>query len=231
MRVSNNTKSALIVWCALVCALALQAGDARGQNAGPDRGSTPRMRGEDHRESRVITERTQTKEASPGATFEVRRDREVSMANALLLDLAVPGGGHFYTGATGAGVTFATLKVIGAFAVYYCYRDWKYRRSLYRAARRANDEIDPAHRIEFEDPDGGYMSADDYEKEYDRAAQRITFAVLANAVLYSASLLSVWHRVNGLNENAIPTFDFQYSCATIDYGAEMTIFMKWTHGL
>ncbi|HPA74004.1 MAG TPA: hypothetical protein PKY31_17155, partial [Spirochaetota bacterium] len=71
----------------------------------------------------------------------------VSMPAVLLLDLAVPGGGHFYMGNEYTGYTFLALKILGAYSVYYCYHDWKYRRSLYRAARRANAEIDPDHAL------------------------------------------------------------------------------------
>jgi hypothetical protein len=132
------------------------------------------------------------------------RAPEKSLSTALFLDIAVPGGGHFYTGDTYTGVAFAALKAAGAYMIYYCYADWKYRRSLYRASRRANENIDPGHSLEFEDPEGGYMTVDDYRRGYDRAAQRFTFSILANAALYVVSAAFVWYRVAEINENAVP---------------------------
>ncbi len=157
------------------------------------------------------------------------RAPEKSLATALLLDLAVPGGGHFYTGDTYTGVTFAALKVVGAYMIYYCYADWKYRRSLYRASRRANENIDPGHRLEFEDPEGGYMTVDDYRRGYDRAAQRFTFSILANAALYVVSAAFVWYRVTEINENAVPTFELQHSRDTFDLGGEYTLAMRFSY--
>jgi len=157
------------------------------------------------------------------------RAPEKSLATALLLDLAVPGGGHFYTGDTYTGVTFAALKAVGAYMIYYCYADWKYRRSLYRASRRANENIDPGHRLEFEDPAGGYMTVDDYKRGSDRAAQRFTFSILANAALYVVSAAFVWFRVAEINENEIPTFEMQYSRDTFGLQGEHTLAMRFSY--
>jgi len=152
----------------------------------------------------------------------------VSMPAVLLLDLAVPGGGHFYMGNEYTGYTFLALKILGAYSVYYCYHDWKYRRSLYRAARRANAEIDPDHALEFEDPHGGYNTVEEYRRDYDRAAQRITFSVIANVAVYAASLVMTYQAVKKNNDDALPTFELQYSRATLTDGGGMELSMTVT---
>lgn len=154
---------------------------------------------------------------------------KVSLTEALVLDLLVPGGGHFYTGNTGLGVTFASLKVIGLWSLYYCYSDWKYRRSLYYSARDANESIDPDHRLEFEDPEGGYKTVDEYERDYDRAAQRITFSILANVLVYAASMIFTYYNVMQINENAVPTFEIRYSCANNEHEGEALLTAGYTY--
>ena len=151
----------------------------------------------------------------------VRED--VSMPAVLLLDLAVPGGGHFYLGNEYAGYSFLALKVLGAYSIFYCYRDWQYRRSLYRAARRANGQIDPDHALEFEDPNGGYNTVEEFRRDYDRAAQRITFSVLANVAVYAVSLMMTCQAVKKINTESLPTFELQYSCATMGQYEEIAM--------
>lgn len=158
-----------------------------------------------------------------------RRGEQVSLTEALVLDLLVPGGGHFYIDNTGLGVTFASLKVIGLWSLYYCYSDWKYRRSLYYSARDANESIDPDHQLQFEDPDGGYKTVDDYEKDYDRAAQRITFSILANVLIYATSMIFTYYNVMRINENAVPTFEIQYSCANNVPEGEALLTARYTY--
>lgn len=152
-----------------------------------------------------------------------RTGREISVSNALLLDVLVPGGGHFYTDELALGITFAGLKVLGAYSVYYSYKDWKYRRSLYYSARRANQEMDPEHELAYESPDGSYKTEREYKRDYDRAAQRITFSILANVLIYSASLYITYKNVEKINERALPTFEIQYSCATFDTVRERSL--------
>lgn len=153
---------------------------------------------------------------------------EISLPAVLMLDLAVPGGGHFYLGNDYAGYSFLALKVLGAYSVYYCYRDWQYRRSLYRAARRANAQIDPDHALEFEDPNGGYNTVEEFRRDYDRAAQRITFSVLANVAVYAVSLMMTYQAVKKINTESLPTFELQYSCATIGSHEEMAMALAVT---
>lgn len=152
-----------------------------------------------------------------GQTWDLQPSRRenVSMPAVLLLDLAVPGGGHFYLGNEYAGYSFLALKALGAYTVYYCYRDWQYRRSLYRAARRANEQMDPEHALEFEDPHGGYNTVEEFRRDYDRAAQRITFSVIANVAVYAVSLMITYQAVKKINTESLPTFELQYSCANL----------------
>jgi hypothetical protein len=134
----------------------------------------------------------------------------VSMATALALDLIVPGGGHFYCGNVYTGYVFAGVKLFAGYLVYYSYRDWVYRRSLYRAAKRANAEIDPNHELEFEEPGGGYNTVEEFRRDYDRAAQKITFSVLGTAAVYAVSLLMTYHSVQKINADCVPTFEIGY---------------------
>lgn len=142
--------------------------------------------------------------------------KRVSLCSAITLDIVVPGGGHFYTGNYYQGLTFAALKLLGAYSIYYFYQEWQYSRSLYYSSRSANENLDPDHELEFHDPDGGYKTVEEYRREYDKAVQRITFAVIANAAVYIASVIFVFYDVREINEGAVPTFDLQFSCDKIN---------------
>lgn len=165
-------------------------------------------------------------ETSTGGDDEYVRDitpdrgEGVSMTAALVLDLVVPGGGHFYLGNMYSGYFFAGAKILAAYLVYFSYHDWVYRRSLYRAAKRANAEIDPNHELEFEDPGGEYKTVEEFRRDYDRAAQRITFSVLGSAAIYTISLLVTYHSVQKINSRRIPTFEIGYSRGIFGYGRE-----------
>ena len=140
----------------------------------------------------------------------------ISYFTVFALDLAVPGGGHFYINNYYLGLSFAVLKLFGLYSIYYFYNDWEYKRSLYYAAKRADESVDPNHNLEFKDPDGGYKSVKEYRRDYDRAAQNITFAVLANVVLYVSSLTFLYFNVKELNERSYPLFEFQYNRAKFE---------------
>ncbi len=171
--------------------------------------------------------------ASDGRSEEYLRDitpqqsEGVSMATALTLDFFVPGGGHFYTGNMYTGYFFAGAKLFAAYLIYYSYRDWMYRKSLLRAAKRANEEIDPDHELEFAHPEGGYHTVKEFQRDYDRAAQRITFSVLATATLYSVSLLMTYNAVHKINERSIPVFEIGYSRAILQSGEEDVIMFSF----
>ncbi len=152
----------------------------------------------------------------------------VSLVSAITLDIVIPGGGHFYTGNYYQGLTFMALKLLGAYSIYYFYQDWRYSRSLYYASRRANESIDPYHELEFQDPDGGYKTVEEYRREYDKAVQRITFAVIATAAIYITSVIFVYFDVKEINERAVPTFDLQYSCDEINGTIEGIISISYT---
>ncbi len=154
--------------------------------------------------------------------------KSVSLFKAITLDIAIPGGGHFYTGNYYQGLTFTALKLIGAYSIYYFYQEWKYSRSLYYSSRMANENLDPYHELEFRDPDGGYKTVEEYRREYDKAVQRITFAVIANAAIYITSVIFVYYDVREINERAVPTFDLQYSCDIINGSVEGLISFGYT---
>ena len=177
-------------------------------------------------ESVKKSEKEPVKKDTGGALIDTREPatgRSVSMTEALLLDTVVPGGGHFYTGNYNTGYVFIALKLFGGYLIYYTYRDWKYRGSLYRAAREANDNFDPDHELEFKDPGGGYSSVEEYRRDYDRAAQRISFSVIANVAVYAVSLMMTYQAVKKINTEALPTFEIHYSRATFDSYDEMMI--------
>lgn len=136
---------------------------------------------------------------------------QISMPLLLGLDLLVPGGGHFYRGSYIMGGTFLTLKVAGAWSIYYFYKDWQYVRSLYISAKKANAEIDPDHELLFEDPRGGFKTVREFKREYDSAAQNITFTVVATAVVYGVSLAINYIYGTEYNEDRTPLFSFYYS--------------------
>jgi hypothetical protein len=153
---------------------------------------------------------------------------KVSLASAITLDIVIPGGGHFYIGNYYQGLTFIALKLLGAYSIYYFYQDWEYSRSLYYASRRANESIDPDHELEFKDPEGGYKTVEEYRREYDKAVQRITFAIIATAAIYITSVIFVYFDVREINERAVPTFDLQYSCDKINGSIEGVISISYT---
>ncbi|PKL39710.1 MAG: hypothetical protein CVV44_05675 [Spirochaetae bacterium HGW-Spirochaetae-1] len=136
---------------------------------------------------------------------------QISMPLLLGLDLLVPGGGHFYRGSYIMGGTFLTLKVAGAWSIYYFYKDWQYIRSLYFSAKKANAEIDPDHELLFKDPRGGYKTVKEFKRDYDSAAQNMTFTVVANVVVYGVSLAINYMYGTEYNEDRTPLFSFYYS--------------------
>jgi len=147
--------------------------------------------------------------------LEPREGDQLSTPAIMALDI-LPGAGHFYTGHYYHGVFFATLKVVGAYSLYYYWKYWDYRRSLYRSARDANRDMDPHHDLQFDDPDGGYKTVEEMRHEYDRAAHYFTLAVIGNVAVYVASAVFTWLHVREINENRLPVFDIQYSSATFN---------------
>lgn len=151
-----------------------------------------------------------------------RAGEEVSLFMALTLDVTVPGGGHFYTGDYYWGITFCALKLLSVYSVYYFYNEWQFRRSLYNASKRADEEMDPSHELEFEDPDGGYKTVEEFRREYDAAAQRITFAIVATLAVYTTSAILVYFNVKRINEKKVPTFPLQVNRTFVpDIGEEI----------
>lgn len=153
----------------------------------------------------------ETEEASaPVSTIlheNISQDENISMFNTIAIDIIVPGGGHFYRESYITGGVFAVLKMGGAWLCYYYYREWDYSRSLYFSAKKANKSIDPHHELYFAEPNGSYKTVKEYKREYDAAAQRITFAALGNAIVYAASILINYHAVRSANEKNLPSFD------------------------
>ncbi len=144
------------------------------------------------------------------------RREGVSLPAALAVDFLVPGGGAFYHENYYAGGLFAAAKLGGAYSIWYFYREWEYRRSLYRSARSANREIDPDHELLFKVPGEGYKTVEEIHRDYDRAAQNITFAVFGTAAVFAVSLAYTWVQVEKINEKTIPTFDFAVTRDTFD---------------
>lgn len=157
------------------------------------------------------------------------KNESIDLLSVLAIDLAVPGGGHYYINNLYSSILFAFLKVSGACSIYYYYNDWNYKRSLYYAAKRADEDIDPHHNLQFSDSDGKYRTVNDYKKRYDRAAQYITFAILTNITIYISSLIILYFKVQEINESSLPTFEVKYSfneLQNIKYGV---VSIKYTY--
>ncbi len=164
-----------------------------------------------------------------GELEELYQEKDESMYAPAIIALDIlPGAGHFYTGHYYYGIVFATLKIAGAYSIYYYWRYWDYRRSLYRSARDANRKLDPDHDLLFDDPDGGYKTVEEMKHEYDRAAHYFTLAVIGNVVVYAASALFTWMHVREINEKSIPVFDIQYSSATFNDTCEHRCSVSFT---
>ena len=157
-----------------------------------------------------------------------KKTKRISFWTAAALDVVFPGGGHFYTDRYGTGYVFLGLKAAAIGSVIYCYRDWKYRRSLYRSARYANGRIDPDHELQFENPGGGYKTVSDYRHDYDRAAQRITFSAIVTVAVYIASLTVLYFNVSESNERSLPVLEMQYGRSAVGDGHDEAIMLQYT---
>ena len=135
-----------------------------------------------------------------------QKSRGVSTGTALLLDV-VPGGGHFYLGDYWRGSFFAAGRLGGFGALYFCYDRFRDKRDLYRRADRirAAQGVDDSAKIHG--PDGKHRSVNSYRKDYDRATQWLTFSVIGNAAIQTASMIVVYGRCQEINRNAVPSFD------------------------
>lgn len=134
----------------------------------------------------------------------------ISIMGALALDLVIPGGGCLYYKNYYYGAFFAALKLASVYSIYYFYNDRRYRASLYFSAKKANEAIDPYHKLYFKSPGGSYKSVSDYKHDYDRASQNIVFSVISCVLVYSASLLLTYSYVKNFNDRAIPAFEFSF---------------------
>jgi len=144
----------------------------------------------------------------------------------MVLDI-LPGGGHFYRGDYFWGVTFGILKCAGIYSVYYFYRDWEYRRSLYGAAKKADREIDPDHYLFFKSG-GGYKTTSRLQRDYDSAMQMLTLSVAVNAFIYTASMLINHNRIAEYNKRTIPTFDI-YSSSVMGQSEEKILSIRFNY--
>lgn len=161
-------------------------------------------------------------------TFK-KTDKPVSVWKALAWDI-LPGGGHIYTSHYEYAFVFASLKISGAYAMYYCYNYWNYRASLYRSAKKANEQLDPTHELLFKDPEAGYKTVKEFGYAYDRAAHYFTLSIIANAAIYVTSWLFTWYHVQKINENRQPTYvGFnELSFTTDDQGTVWAVYtMRW----
>jgi hypothetical protein len=148
-------------------------------------------RGESNRESLNIAPENRTVE-----NLFVEENEEVSLATTLLLDFAVPGGGHFYRGDYVMGGVFLTLKIAGGFMAYYFVKNWKDAEESYYESKSAgvtSDELAYKRRL------------------YDRSAQYVTFAAAMNLLVYGVSALINYNGVTEINERAFPVLNISLS--------------------
>ena len=128
--------------------------------------------------------------------IEIHRTAGISMTATLALDVALPGGGHFYRGDYLNGFIFFSLKAAGAYSVYYFTGRKETALSDYRSARRS----------------GGVEGSPEKERlRYDRAAQLVTFSFIGNLMIYFISASINYNRVMKMNENSYPSFDIYSS--------------------
>ena len=119
-----------------------------------------------------------------------------SMMNTILLDVALPGGGHYYRGDYYNGILFMTLKLAGIYSIYYFAKEWEEAGDDYDAAKKSNLPTD---------------TLTDYERKYDRSAQYLFFAVFSSVLFYSLSIFINYKSVKKMNSVTYPAFEFSYS--------------------
>jgi len=135
-----------------------------------------------------------------------QKSRGVSTGAAMLCDIA-PGGGHFYIGDYWRGSFFAAGKLGGYGALYFCYDRFRDKRDLYRRADRIRAAQGVNDSVKIHGPDGKHRSVNSYRRDYDRATQWLTFSVIGNAAIQTASMIIVYGRCQEINRNAVPSFD------------------------
>lgn len=131
-----------------------------------------------------------------------RKKSGLSAFNAMGLDVLIPGGGHFYTNSYSRGMFFATIKIAGAYSMYYFYREWRYFQSQYQDSKR--------------DAGSDTNTVEESQWEYDRSVQKLTLAIIVNVAIYVVSCTVLYHSVKDYNQRTIPTFDVNYSSVKRD---------------
>jgi hypothetical protein len=149
--------------------------------------------------------------------------RGVSTGKALMFDIA-PGGGHFYLGDYWRGSFFAAGRIGGYGALYLCYDRFRDKRSLYRKADRIRVSLGVSKSTPIRGPDGRTRSVNSYKKDYDRSSQWLTFSVIGNVAIQTASMIIVYGRCQDINRNTIPSFDV----AVLSDGKEPMLFCGLT---
>ncbi|MDY6935499.1 MAG: hypothetical protein SVZ03_14895 [Spirochaetota bacterium] len=154
----------------------------------------------------------------------ITRDR-ISHTKAFALDLLLPGGGHFYIRNYYMGAIFGIIKVLGGYYIYYGYRDWKDKRSEYNNSRRVYEYSEFLKMNDY--TYAASFEAEKNKRDYDRAAQRITFIVLANTSVYISSLLLTYYNIRKINEKSIPTFELHYGLGKFDALGDNSLFIRF----
>ena len=155
------------------------------------------------------------------ADFTPRMSNGVSMAAAITLDLAVPGGGHFYLGNIGYGIGFLLLKCTTIYFIYHFFREYDRSREAYYSARMLYQVYGPGQFPLLPDRNGNLKTLTQIEKMYDISAQMILFTVAINILVYTVSALLCYFDVKEINEQEIPTFQIGYFYRTEDAKEEM----------
>ena len=125
-----------------------------------------------------------------------QRGSGFSMMNTIILDVVLPGGGHYYRGDYYNGVLFMTLKLAGIYSIYHFSKEWEEAGDDYDAAKNSNLPAD---------------TLTDYERKYDRSAQYLFFAVFSSVLFYSLSIFINYKSVKKMNSVTYPAFEFSYS--------------------
>lgn len=141
----------------------------------------------------------------------------ISYLNYIVIDLVIPGGGHFFRNNRFLGFAFAVLKVVGAFSIYYYYMDVRDRRSLYYSSMRRYEVVNVEYSLDPQQQEEMYKTVQGYKRDYDRALQHVSFSVFGNIAIYLSSLLITYLNIKKMNENSLPTFELLFSYNIISH--------------
>lgn len=137
-----------------------------------------------------------------------QKNKETSLIKTLSLDILLPGGGHFYNEEYFSGGSFAALKLIGAFSIYYFNKKMNKAKDEYIYKKNNN------------------LSYNSNKHLYERNTRFYTFSIAFELIVYATSLFINYNKIQELNEKSIPTFEFT---ALNDYHKDKKFIIKYSY--